>query len=91
MDVTDELGTVPCCGLPLAGGPDWTIAGSAKGGTTGPSHTEISFMSVPRKIIYWKTSSLGPMTLSARRPSVPNDLTISKKNYWHLCFKNLIE
>ena len=64
-----------CWGLAPAGGPDCTIAGSAKVGGKGGSQTEISLMSVPRKIMYWKTSSLGWMTLSVRRFSVPKDLT----------------
>ena len=63
-------------GAPDAGGPDCNIAGSMKGAD---SQTEISLISDPRKIMYWKTSSLGGMTLSVLRFSVPNDLTKTNK------------
>jgi len=54
-----DVGRTGCCLPPAAGGPDWTIAGSAKEGGIGFSQTEMSFISVPRNMMYWKTSSFG--------------------------------
>ncbi|KAK2140398.1 hypothetical protein NP493_5806g00000 [Ridgeia piscesae] len=44
----------------------------------GGSHTCKSLMSLPRKIMYSYTSSLGGTGLSVGRSSVPNDLTLAK-------------
>lgn len=44
----------------------------------GGSHTRISLMSAPRKMMYSYTSSLGATGRSVGRSSVPKDRTLAK-------------
>ena len=85
----DPMAPYPPCALPppLPGAVEcFTIAGSlgrppcSRDTGFGGSHTRMSLMSEPRKMMYSYTSSRGATGLSVGLSSVPNDRTENKRH-----------